>query len=132
MQTTSIAGLLPVLIFLVFALVLAIVARRRSRVAGEGGFVKEYFIGNRTLGGFVLAMTTIATYGSASVTATPRKPPTVVKMMTATPKMANPTKYEYPVTASNSFAPPTNCATIVAAKKSTTTTALTLASALEE
>lgn len=66
MQTTSIAGLLPVLIFLVFALGLAIAARRRSRAAGEGGFVKEYFIGNRTLGGFVLAMTTIATYGSVS------------------------------------------------------------------
>ena len=66
MQTTSIAGLLPVLIFLVLALGLAIAARRRSRAAGEGGFVKEYFIGNRTLGGFVLAMTTIATYGSVS------------------------------------------------------------------
>ena len=66
MQTTSIAGLLPVLIFLVFALGLAIAARRRSKAAGEGGFVKEYFIGNRTLGGFVLAMTTIATYGSVS------------------------------------------------------------------
>ena len=66
MQTTSIAGLLPVLIFLVLALGLAIAARRRSRAAGEGGFVKEYFIGNRTPGGFVLAMTTIATYGSVS------------------------------------------------------------------
>lgn len=66
MQTISIAGLLPVLIFLVFALGLAIAARRRSKAAGEGGFVKEYFIGNRTLGGFVLAMTTIATYGSVS------------------------------------------------------------------
>lgn len=40
MQTTSIAGLLPVLIFLVFALGLAIAARRRSRAAGEGGFVE--------------------------------------------------------------------------------------------
>ena len=35
MQTTSIAGLLPVLIFLVLALGLAIAARRRSRAAGE-------------------------------------------------------------------------------------------------
>ena len=41
MQTTSIAGLLPVLIFLVLALGLAIAARRRSRAAGEGGFVKD-------------------------------------------------------------------------------------------
>lgn len=31
-----------------------------------GGFVNSYFIGNRALGGFVLAMTTIATYGSVS------------------------------------------------------------------
>ena len=56
----------------------------------------------------------------------------VVNNTTATPKSTSPTRYEYPVTASKSFAPPTNCATIVAAKKSTTTTALTLASALEE
>ena len=74
--------------------------------------------------------TSIAMPHSASVTATPRKPPTVVKMMTATPKMANPTKYEYPVTASNSFAPPTNCATIVAAKNSTMIKAAAFANAL--
>ncbi len=66
MQTTSIAGLAPIVVFLLIALALAIAARRRSRAAGEGEFVKEYFIGNRTLGGFVLAMTTIATYGSVS------------------------------------------------------------------
>ncbi len=39
--------------------------RRRADAAG-GGFVNSYFIGNRALGGFVLAMTTIATYGSVS------------------------------------------------------------------
>lgn len=39
--------------------------RRRADAAG-GGFVNRYFIGNRALGGFVLAMTTIATYGSVS------------------------------------------------------------------
>ncbi|MFR1638810.1 MAG: sodium:solute symporter family transporter [Eggerthellaceae bacterium] len=38
-------------------------ARRACRTAAA---VKEYFIGNRGLGGFVLAMTTIATYGSVS------------------------------------------------------------------
>ena len=62
----SIAGLAPVIIFLVFALVLAVWARRKAAAAGDGGFVKEYFIGNRSLGAFVLAMTTIATYGSVS------------------------------------------------------------------
>ena len=62
----SIAGLAPVIIFLAFALVLAVWARRKAAAAGDGGFVKEYFIGNRSLGAFVLAMTTIATYGSVS------------------------------------------------------------------
>ena len=38
--------------------------------------------------------TSIAMPHNASVTATPRKPPTVVKIITATPKMAKPTKYE--------------------------------------
>ena len=57
-------ALIPLVLFLAVALGISFVARRRS--AGEGGFVKEYFIGNRTLGGFVLAMTTIATYGSVS------------------------------------------------------------------
>lgn len=64
-NAASLAGLLPVLLFLVFALVAAVLARRKSRAA-SGGFVKEYFIGNRGLGAFVLAMTTIATYGSVS------------------------------------------------------------------
>ena len=62
----SAAGLLPVVVFLAFALVAAIVARRRSKAAAREGFVNEYFIGNRGLGAFVLAMTTIATYGSVS------------------------------------------------------------------
>ena len=65
----SIAGLAPTIIFLVFALAMALLARSRARRAageGEGGFAKEYFIGSRSLGAFVLAMTTIATYGSVS------------------------------------------------------------------
>ncbi len=45
----------------------AVVMRINRRVAVEGkSFVPEYFIGSRSLGGFVLAMTTIATYGSVS------------------------------------------------------------------
>ena len=65
----SIAGLVPTIVFLVFALAMALIARRRARAAAgaqEGGFAKEYFIGSRSLGAFVLAMTTIATYGSVS------------------------------------------------------------------
>ncbi len=59
-------GLLPVVLFLLVALGMAVWVRRQSRAASTGGFVKEYFIGDRSLGGFVLAMTTIATYGSVS------------------------------------------------------------------
>lgn len=62
----NIVGLIPIVAFLIFALIVSMVVRRRSRAQNEKGFVKEYFIGNRGLGGFVLAMTTIATYGSVS------------------------------------------------------------------
>lgn len=61
----SIAGILPVAVFLVIALGVSVYARKASKAEG-GDFAKEYFIGNRSLGGFVLAMTTIATYGSVS------------------------------------------------------------------
>ena len=57
--------LAPLVLFLLVALVVSIIVRARSRAAG-GSFVNRYFIGNRALGGFVLAMTTIATYGSVS------------------------------------------------------------------
>ncbi len=62
----SLIALIPLVLFLVIALAVSLFVRSRSRAQGEGGFVKEYFIGNRALGGFVLAMTTIATYGSVS------------------------------------------------------------------
>ena len=62
---SNLVALVPLVIFLALALAVSLVVRHRAHVAG-GGFVKEYFIGNRALGGFVLAMTTIATYGSVS------------------------------------------------------------------
>ncbi|WP_116473810.1 sodium/pantothenate symporter [Zobellella maritima] len=37
-----------------------------SRAPQGGSFVQDYFLGNRTMGGFVLAMTMVATYASAS------------------------------------------------------------------
>ena len=64
MSNFPVEALLPVALFLVVALAIALVARRQS--AKGGGFVSEYFLGNRSLGPFVLAMTTIATYGSVS------------------------------------------------------------------
>ncbi len=61
----SLVSLLPLAIFLIIAVVLSIWARRSSNAQG-GDFASKYYIGNRTLGGFVLAMTTVATYGSVS------------------------------------------------------------------
>ena len=58
--------LIPVVVFLAFSIGLALVVRMRAKQSAEGGFISEYFIGSRSLGGFVLAMTTIATYGSVS------------------------------------------------------------------
>ena len=58
-------SLVPLVVFLLIALGLSFYARRRS-ASEQQGFIKGYFIGNRALGGFVLAMTTIATYGSVS------------------------------------------------------------------
>ena len=40
--------------------------RRASAKKASVGFVKDYFIASRSLGGFVLAMTTVATYSSVS------------------------------------------------------------------
>ena len=65
-STAGIAGLIPVVIFLVIALVIAVYSRQRAARRTSGEFVGEYFLGNRSLGAFVLAMTTIATYGSVS------------------------------------------------------------------
>ncbi len=63
---TGLAGLVPVVVFLVVALAIAVYSRQRTARSARGGFVNEYFLGNRSLGAFVLAMTTIATYGSVS------------------------------------------------------------------
>lgn len=62
---SNLVALVPLVLFLILALAVSLVVRRRTHAAADG-FVKEYFIGNRALGGFVLAMTTIATYGSVS------------------------------------------------------------------
>ena len=61
----NLISLLPVIVFLVIALGISIWARKASDSEG-GDFASKYYIGNRTLGGFVLAMTTVATYGSVS------------------------------------------------------------------
>jgi len=57
----------PLIGYLVLTIGIALwVQRRFTKQASGSGFIEEYFIGSRTLGGFVLAMTIIASYTSAS------------------------------------------------------------------
>ncbi len=65
MSFDALLGFAPLLIFMAVAVCMSIVIRRHTEHSGKG-FLSEYFIGNRSLGGFVLAMTTVATYGSVS------------------------------------------------------------------
>ncbi len=62
----SIWNLLPVLLFLLFMLAVSAAIQKSSRDDRRKNFARDYFIGGRTLGGFVLAMTTAATYSSVS------------------------------------------------------------------
>lgn len=55
--------ILPLGIYLIFVFGAAIYAYSRR---SSGDFLTEYYIGNRSMNGFVLAMTTAATYASAS------------------------------------------------------------------
>ena len=59
----SLILLLPLIIFMAVMVGISIFGRHKQ--AGKN-FVGSYFIGNRELGGFVLAMTTVATYSSVS------------------------------------------------------------------
>ncbi|MGF1683565.1 sodium/pantothenate symporter [Photobacterium minamisatsumaniensis] len=56
--------LIPLVIYLMAVFALAIYTRRHRN--SESGFLNEYLVGNRSMGGFVLAMTLAATYASAS------------------------------------------------------------------
>ncbi len=55
--------LCPLLLFMAIMVSISVYVRNLS--AGSN-FLSHYFVGNRTLGGFVLAMTTVATYSSVS------------------------------------------------------------------
>ena len=56
--------LLPLILFIVLTFIIGLWMSRKVQVSNS--FLGEYFIGNRELGGLVLAMTMVATYGSAS------------------------------------------------------------------
>lgn len=56
--------IIPLLIFLAVIFFIGYWASRS--LTGSTNFLQDYFLGGRELGGFVLAMTMVATYGSAS------------------------------------------------------------------
>ncbi|TMW70655.1 sodium/pantothenate symporter [Alteribacter natronophilus] len=62
-MNTSVIVSLAAFLVLIFAI--GIWSSRNVNRKGSG-FLQEYFLGSRELGGFILAMTMIATYGSAS------------------------------------------------------------------
>lgn len=58
---------LPIVLYLALNLFLGIwVSKNAAKQNSKNGFINNYFIGGRSMGGFVLAMTLIATYTSAS------------------------------------------------------------------
>lgn len=59
-------NLLPVFCFLMFMLGVSFYIQYASRKERSTNFARDYFIGGYSLGGFVLAMTTVATYSSVS------------------------------------------------------------------
>ncbi|PIJ92122.1 sodium/panthothenate symporter, partial [Erwinia sp. OLTSP20] len=62
-MTRQLEVILPLLAYLLLVAGLSLYAMRKRR---EGNFLHEYFLGGRSMGGFVLAMTLAATYISAS------------------------------------------------------------------
>lgn len=60
----KLAVILPLFFFLIIYFLIGFWANRY--VKSTNSFLQEYFLGGRELGGFVLAMTMVATYGSAS------------------------------------------------------------------
>lgn len=59
--------LLPLLGYMAFMIAISVFIRYQQQRSGQmSNFVRTYFIGTRDLGGFILAMTTVATYSSVS------------------------------------------------------------------
>lgn len=59
--------MIPVALYLVLSFAVALWARKKAAASSSSqGFLEDYFIGGRSMGGFVLAMTIIASYTSAS------------------------------------------------------------------
>lgn len=66
-MSAQMSTILPLVIYLGVSFLIAFWARHQStRRTDSRGFLEEYFIGGRSMGGFVLAMSIIASYTSAS------------------------------------------------------------------
>ena len=65
-ETGHLSTLLPLLVFMCGMVGISLFVRYQQRTGFGSNFVQQYFIGNHDLGGFVLAMTTVATYSSVS------------------------------------------------------------------
>ncbi len=65
-MSTNMGILIVILLYLAVNLFVGIYVGKMKKGITTGGFLRDYFIGGRSMGGFVLAMTLIATYTSAS------------------------------------------------------------------
>ncbi|MBQ9930919.1 MAG: sodium/pantothenate symporter [Firmicutes bacterium] len=67
MTSKQIFVLIILIIYVLINMFIGIwMSRRSAKINAQGGFLQNYFMGNRSMGGFVLAMTLVATYTSAS------------------------------------------------------------------
>lgn len=64
MEKINVSVIVPVALYLIGIYVMAVYCNKR--LSRSDNFMEEYFIGSRGMGGFVLAMTLVATYTSAS------------------------------------------------------------------
>lgn len=60
----NIQVIIPLVIFLLLFFIVGLLASRY--IKSTDSFIQEYFLGSRQMGGFILAMTMVATYGSGS------------------------------------------------------------------
>ncbi|MBO1910039.1 hypothetical protein J4G37_35310, partial [Microvirga sp. 3-52] len=60
----NISVIAPLIILIIAIFAIGLISSRKMQ--SDKGFLQNYFLGGRELGGFVLAMTMVATYGSAS------------------------------------------------------------------
>ncbi len=66
-MSDTLLTVIPVVLYLALSFAVALWARKKAESADSSqGFLEDYFIGGRSMGGFVLAMTIIASYTSAS------------------------------------------------------------------